>query len=55
MDATSFVHDVCHSNIFPLIQLVDGQLYRDHKETVYCLKVDDMYLNNDAEIWYKGE
>lgn len=34
---------------------VDGQLYRDHKETVYYLKVDDMYLNNDAEIWYKGE
>lgn len=34
---------------------VDGQLYRDHKETVYCLKVDDMYLHNDAEIWYKGE
>lgn len=55
LDATSFVHDVCHSNILPLIQLVNGQLYRDHKETVYCLKVDDMYLNNDAECWYKGE
>lgn len=55
MDATSFVDVVCHSNICPLIQLVDGLLYRDHKETVYCLKVDDMYLKNDAEIWYKGE
>ena len=55
IDANSFVHDVCDSSVFPLIRLVDGQLYKDSKENIYCLKVDDLCLSIDAEHWYKGE
>lgn len=54
MDADTFVHDVCDHFSYPLIRLVDGHLHKDRDDTVYCIKVDDMYLDFDAERWYRG-